>query len=204
MRFERASIFCWTDSTIVRAWIKGDPSRWSAFVANRVAEIQRSFQVQHWHHIGSEDNPADCATRGVYPGALKHHPLWWTGPVWLQKPKEFWPSSSIINDTMEEIKTTTIAAKTTTVNNSDLKDKYSSLTRLLRIPAYCLRFIHNNLCASSDRNIGPLSTIELQAARMVWIKDSQKEHLSSEISCLQRGLPINRSSSLRSLNNVLH
>ncbi|XP_062557805.1 uncharacterized protein LOC134222660 [Armigeres subalbatus] len=35
-----AKSFFWTDSTIVKCWISSHPSRWQAFVANRVSEIQ--------------------------------------------------------------------------------------------------------------------------------------------------------------------
>lgn len=31
---------CWTDSTIVLAWIRSHPSRWTTYVANRVNKIQ--------------------------------------------------------------------------------------------------------------------------------------------------------------------
>lgn len=81
MDFEQLSIHCWTDSTIVLAWIKGCPTRWSVFVANRVAELQRTFPFEHWQHVVSEENPADCASRGVHPHLLQQHDLWWNGPL---------------------------------------------------------------------------------------------------------------------------
>lgn len=45
----------WSDSTIVLAWIAGDPSRQKIFISNRVAEIQSVLPSKHWHHVsGSE------------------------------------------------------------------------------------------------------------------------------------------------------
>ncbi|XP_039309935.1 uncharacterized protein LOC120358750 [Solenopsis invicta] len=35
-----APCYCWTDSTVVLAWVTQHPSRWKTFVANRVSEVQ--------------------------------------------------------------------------------------------------------------------------------------------------------------------
>lgn len=104
MQFESALSYCWTDSTIVLAWIKGAPVRWSVFVANRAAEIQRHFPIIKWRHVVSEDNPADCAFRGIPPTQLPTHNLWWTGPRWLQQPSDRWPMQSLITETLEEVR----------------------------------------------------------------------------------------------------
>lgn len=81
MQIESVIMKCWTDSTIVLAWIKGHPSRLNIFVANSITEIQKSFPIEIQRHVVSEDNPADCATRGVEPDIFHRHPLWWTGHV---------------------------------------------------------------------------------------------------------------------------
>lgn len=79
-------LFAWTDSTIVLCWLNGSADRWKTFVANRVTEILEIVERKCWHHIRSQDNPADCATRGVNPEDLKDHQLWWKGPMWLNQP----------------------------------------------------------------------------------------------------------------------
>ncbi|XP_068210791.1 uncharacterized protein [Palaemon carinicauda] len=38
------------DSTVALSWIKGDPSRWKTFVANRVTEIQTLTSPSCWYH----------------------------------------------------------------------------------------------------------------------------------------------------------
>jgi hypothetical protein len=75
----------WTDSTIVLHWLAGLPSRWKTFVANRVAEIQELIPAENWHHVKSEENPADCASRGIDASELVNHSLWWNGPEWLKE-----------------------------------------------------------------------------------------------------------------------
>lgn len=73
-------IHLWSDSTVTLAWIRGHPSQWKTFVANRVSEIQTALPDARWHHVAGVDNPADCASRGISPDELLRHPLWWRGP----------------------------------------------------------------------------------------------------------------------------
>lgn len=71
-------------------WIRGHRSSWMTFVANRVSEIQTTLPTAQWHHIPEPENPADCASRGLYPGELVEHSLWWRGPLWLLKENGPW------------------------------------------------------------------------------------------------------------------
>ncbi|XP_018396287.1 PREDICTED: uncharacterized protein LOC108774634 [Cyphomyrmex costatus] len=79
---------CWTDSTITLAWLNQSPSRWKTFVANRVSTVQYLFPRVPWHHVTTQNNPADCASRGLNPNVFKKHDLWWKGPPWLQNSPE--------------------------------------------------------------------------------------------------------------------
>ncbi|XP_032682073.1 uncharacterized protein LOC116849240 [Odontomachus brunneus] len=84
-------VCCWTDSTVALAWIRGHPSRWSSFVANRVGAIHEMISGARWGHVSTVDNPADAATRGLSPAALRSHDIWWGGPTWLLLPEDRWP-----------------------------------------------------------------------------------------------------------------
>ena len=59
------SIRCWTDSMVALCWIKGSPSKWKQFVANRVREIQDMTDPSQWFHCCGELNPADLVSRGL-------------------------------------------------------------------------------------------------------------------------------------------
>ncbi|XP_075155891.1 uncharacterized protein LOC142229231 [Haematobia irritans] len=70
LEIRNCSIFCWTDSTIVLSWLAKPPCYWSTFVANRVSKIIQAIGPARWHHVKSKENPADLASRGVYPQDL--------------------------------------------------------------------------------------------------------------------------------------
>ncbi|UYV67106.1 hypothetical protein LAZ67_4003903 [Cordylochernes scorpioides] len=59
-------IYLWSDSTIALCWINSEPCRWKTFVANRVSEIHQGV----WCHVDGRQNPADCASRGIFPSDL--------------------------------------------------------------------------------------------------------------------------------------
>ena len=76
-------VVCWTDSMVTLQWIRGSSCQWKTFVANRVAEIQSTWDPHHWRHCSGEDNPADLLTRGLPVKALAENNLRWSGPSWL-------------------------------------------------------------------------------------------------------------------------
>ncbi|XP_012217595.2 uncharacterized protein [Linepithema humile] len=91
VEFVRSSLYlgtvpchCWTDSTVVLAWINQHPFKWKTFVSNRVSEVQSRLPSASWRHVPTADNPADCASRGISGNLLLSHHLWWQGPAWLR------------------------------------------------------------------------------------------------------------------------
>ncbi|EDX18435.1 GD15553 [Drosophila simulans] len=62
------------------------PRRWNTYVFNRTAEILSDFPRNYWNHVRTEDNLADCASRGLHPSKLLEQRLWWKGPSWLGTP----------------------------------------------------------------------------------------------------------------------
>jgi len=83
LNLQNRPVSLWSDSTVALGWIRGHPSQWETFVANRVSEIQTTLPDAQWRHVAGSDNPADCASRGLFPSELMDHPLWWRGPAWM-------------------------------------------------------------------------------------------------------------------------
>ena len=76
-------IYGWTDSLVVLGWLRGNPRRFKTFVGNRVSEIVDLVPPSCWRYVNTETNPADCASRGLFPAELDRHDIWWHGPNWL-------------------------------------------------------------------------------------------------------------------------
>ncbi|XP_046865635.1 uncharacterized protein LOC124459899 [Drosophila willistoni] len=68
-----SSSHCWTDSEIVLHWLSSPPRRWNTYVCHRVAEIVEDYPRRCWNHVRSEENPADCASRGLSLSQLLNH-----------------------------------------------------------------------------------------------------------------------------------
>lgn len=137
-----ATMHAWTDSTTALAWIKSSPHRWTTFVANRTSQLQELTPPSIWHYVPTNDNPADCASRGLYPSEVLHHPLWWSGPKFLYRDHNTWPPTVINNDcdttNSEERKAILVVTLNQTIIE-DLLNKFSSLATIIHVVAYCLR-----------------------------------------------------------------
>ena len=85
LNIDVSDINCWSDSTIVLCWLRSHPAKFKTFVANRVSSATRVLPPSAWLHVPTEDNPADCASRGMSALELREHRLWWSGPLWLSE-----------------------------------------------------------------------------------------------------------------------
>ncbi|XP_068691511.1 uncharacterized protein [Montipora foliosa] len=78
------SIF-WTDSTIVLQYLKNEAKRFQIFVANRLAIIHDVSSSGQWHHVDSQLNPADLASRGFLSIDSEKLRFWLEGPDFLKE-----------------------------------------------------------------------------------------------------------------------
>ena len=153
-----SNVYAWTDSTIVLNWLVGNPRRFKTYVGNRVSYIVDIISPERWNHVDGHENPADCASRGLFPSELLDHPLWWNGPNWLHQDVSHWPrqlniTSPIISEEERELSLHTV---TSTSSPALRIEDYSSFTRLKRVTSWIFRFIHN--CHSRKHHIEPIST----------------------------------------------
>jgi len=192
-----APITMWSDSKVTLHWIQGHASRWKTYVANRVAHIQEMLPAAHWRHVPGKQNPADCASRGIAPGELITHPLWWTGPAWLRESADSWPAEneSLPDSEVPELRTNSHVAVARPLEEPELLLKFSALHLLLRVTAWCLRWRH-------PRNRTPeqvLTSKEINEALTYWLRMVQSLHYSSEVAAVACRRPLPRQSNLSAL-----
>lgn len=190
-----SSTYLWSVSTIALAWIKSEPSRWMPFVANRVTEIQQLTQQTKWNHVDSKDNPADIISRGLCPELLKNCKLWWHGPEWLQATDGPSHDEVIPNEDLPEERRGTRAFHVQTLESKELFLRFSSLSRLKRVVAYCLRFKQNTL-SHELRFAGPLTVTEVERATTTLVLLAQQCDFPNEIRSLTSHRQVNKTSKL--------
>ncbi|XP_064486179.1 uncharacterized protein LOC135398725 [Ornithodoros turicata] len=208
--------YLWSDSTVALCWIHSPASKWKPFVSNRVMEIQLLTDPSRWRHCPGHCNPADLVTRGISSDALVGSSLWWEGPPWLREHEEHWPKSytpapennSEMPVTEEERKTSKDTDPHVVLQVSDRTqslleiDRYSSMSRALRVTAWMLRFI--NRCRRTHMDTtGPLTAEELQSAESYWLRETQRDAYPHEIKKLREGCPVPPQSKLLELNPFL-
>jgi len=202
------SVHFWCDSTIALSWIARNLSKWSTFT-NRVAEIQKLTTNGQWHHIHSESNPADVLSRGMDPDEIRVHDLWWNGPSFLQE-----DYMEIIRNLPQlprikkipEVKKQAIALVMTPAGDVTIINKFSSLVRLRRTVAYCLRFVQNSRQGAMDSDskiTGPLQAEELERSMRILLAIAQREKFSEEIQQLSHGRKLSPKSKLLPLHPFL-
>ncbi|CAK1591284.1 unnamed protein product [Parnassius mnemosyne] len=165
------NIHGWTDSTVVLAWLSSHPSRWTTFIGNRTSDVLSNLDNTQWAHVRSAQNPADLASRGCTPLELAENSLWLQGPSWLKDGNIIYKRPKSISTTLEQRK-----LKVHAVTNSqfatdfDLWKKFSSLQRLIRVVAFCRRFLRYK---RNSRFKPYLTSTELQESLDVCIKQCQ-------------------------------
>ncbi|XP_075158007.1 uncharacterized protein LOC142231277 [Haematobia irritans] len=205
MKIPNAEIYKWTDSTIVLAWLQRPPCHWKVFVANRVSIIANKIGTDKWLHINTAYNPADLASRGVYPQDLINNSLWWHGPEWLQKPEDCWPSNAnSFHDTDLEKKPVCVHM-TVLPDSEDILQRFSSFNRAIRVLCYVYRFIHNTSSkyVSCNHPTRSLSTQEVLKVKNCLIMLAQKKFFPKEYQALSQKRDVPKTSSILNLNPFL-
>ncbi|XP_047993587.1 uncharacterized protein LOC125232020 [Leguminivora glycinivorella] len=184
LEVDKTNIHAWTDSEVVLAWLSSHPSRWKTFIGNRCSEILTATSRSQWSHVRSEQNPADCASRGISASELGNFELWLNGPAWLKQDVINYKASKSVSTQLEERKVHTHLE--TVITSSDSEDplwsKYSSLTKLLRVVAYCRRFLKNKRKSHTY-----LLKSELEEALAIMVKKNQQQAYAEEIEEIKKG-----------------
>jgi hypothetical protein len=203
--------YMWTDSSIVLTWIQGPSTKWKTFVGNRVATIQEETASATWRHVPTQSNPADLISRGVEPTILsttvnkRNHEheilststLWWNGPQWLTQESSNWRTMEFnIPTEILEIRNVHVAVQPPEY----ITQQFPQMNRLIRVIAYCRRFINNCRHSKANRQIATLTTQDLDQALTCCVKMVQQISYVQEIKDLMKRQEVATTSSLKTLH----
>nr|XP_049464887.1 uncharacterized protein LOC125907318 [Anopheles coluzzii] len=210
MQIVCAESFFWSDSTVTLKWIASPPNSWKTFVANRVAEVQHYSHPRQWRHVPGTSNPADLVSRGMSAAHFTQNQLWNNGPDWLVQPSSHWPSSDPEPSDEADLETRQVSAALVCTQTHPWFGISSSFTRMVRIIAYCIRFVRNTKQkARSQRSIPHTNASKtitpkyVDAAKIVLCRLAQQDAFSAEIKQLKKGEALMKQSPLRKLTPFL-
>jgi len=211
--------FFWTDSSCVLGYINNTSKRYKTFVANRISTIHEHSTPSQWNFISTELNPADCASRGQSSKQLLESKEWINGPSFLLQSRNTWPQQPEFNtataieetDPDPELKQESCSMYTLSTNNEKNPllltiTKYSSWTKLRRVIALVLRYIHNlneavkkTIKYNVNSTMTPIDVTEMKAAEIAILQTVQRNSFHDEINALIKGnltnlCPIKKSS----------
>ncbi|XP_065075161.1 uncharacterized protein LOC135698941 [Ochlerotatus camptorhynchus] len=184
-----------TDSSIVLQWSSTHPRKWKSYVANRTSAILEVLPRDRWNHVRSENNPADCASRGLTPSELVTHPLWWHGPGELKTEADHWKQVPVETTEDEEVlksrqvkvlHAAALAIRTNYDIENGLLERRSNYTLIVRTLAYVNRFLL--AVKAEDANLEPgLSLNEIYDAKAQLTRAAQYASYKQELELLQKG-----------------
>ncbi|GFS85647.1 uncharacterized protein TNCV_4759851 [Trichonephila clavipes] len=190
LNLQIAAVHFWSDSSIVIAWIHRESRELKTFVANRVSKIHQLSSRDQWHHIASEQNPADVLSRGLLPEELRDDSLDSThGPELLLQSAY---STIIISEPTQrddfdcELRVSERTLETSLLNSKNfdffnhLMDFFNNYFKIIHIVSYIYRFIENYRSKVEKR--APLTTSEVNDAETWLIKQDQSGINLSDLS----------------------
>jgi hypothetical protein len=221
----------WTDSTCVLRYIENEDKRFQTFVANRVAMIHDASSHLQWRYVDTKSNPADDASRGLWPEDISNNCRWISGAEFLWHTEETWPQRPAdmqrIKADDPEVKKEAISLAVSSSHEYDLLtnifNRFSSWNRLQKFVAWMMRYKARLREACKRRRLArtpivqgeletePISIDEMKAAENAIVKYVQKQGFQEEICALSQGrilsdvciATVSKSSSIYKLDPVL-
>lgn len=207
------SVHLFSDSQVVLAWLKTEPVKLNAYVANRINLINQYTLNHQWSYINTDQNPSDCLSRGVNPSELQNNELWWSGPQCMLSTDYNFSDFSFDTLSVEELpevklsnknygKVVCAASQGNMVSlPSSILDKYSDINKAIRVLAYIIRFTKNARPGSQKTKENFVTFSERSHALQLLIKNEQSIYFKQDIASLKTDKPA--SSQLKGLNPFL-
>ena len=165
-------------------WIKSSHCKFEVFVANRIGKILLRTERKEWRHDPGVENPADYCSRVISPRNVTELKKFHQGPEFLNKPIEECPQWEALTEIYEHDPEIVRLNVMRFEKEHDVVDKciekFSKRLRLLRVLAWCRRFIAN--CRAKARKhptkVEALTTTKIQEAAITCTKRAQRIHFA--------------------------
>jgi hypothetical protein len=188
----------WSDSTTVLQWIRTDPRSHTAFVANRLGEIDELTSLDDWKWVPTKSNPADIATRDGDLPDLRPESLWFQGPAFIVEGENAWPEDkTVLQRDVAEIFVGKVMIDTPAILDPK---RFSSWPRLLRVTAWVQRFVES---CRGRKDRGALNAQDLLRAEKLWARIEQRRAFAKDIVTLGRSEEVGQDSRLANLTPFL-
>ncbi|GFW86943.1 integrase catalytic domain-containing protein [Trichonephila clavipes] len=195
LNLQITAVHFWSDLTIGISWIHRESRELKTFVANRVSKIHQLSSRDQWHHIASEQNPADVLSRGLLPEELRDDSLWWHGPELLLQ--RAYSTTVIAEPTQRDdfdcelrVSERTLEPSLLSSKNFDffkhLMDLSNNYFKIINIVSYIYRFIDN--CRSkikplAENNKGNSGSSEKMKYRLSEYSPTERKVVDQEGQC---------------------
>lgn len=169
-------VTCFSDSQVVLSWLHTPVHDLKVFEANRVSQILDVVPAHRWHHVSSEDNPADLASRGCSPKILKDSKLWWSGPFWLRAPASDW------SDVKPDFPGTSLhsaSSQRDEIQDETILSRFSSFPVMIRTIARIIRLVRRD--PASTKVSSTISAEEFEEAELRCIMLIQRSHFPRQL-----------------------
>ncbi|KAM7380993.1 hypothetical protein PAMP_004254 [Pampus punctatissimus] len=199
--------YYWTDSRVVLSYVNNDAKRFHTFVANRIQRIRSNTNPEQWRHVSSENNPADCASRGLSGVQLKES-NWLRGPdfLWQQHLPSQEEMVGEIETTDPELRKSYVQAVKTKEERSVVNrlTKFSDWSRAVKAVARLKRFVRE-FKGCQPRTNEATNLEERREAEIFIIRLVQEDSFAEAIQKLkhQKEYPLSKHNKLHQLNAFL-
>ena len=189
----------WTDSRVVLGYINNEARRFHVYVANRVQAIRNHTEPAQWHYVPSKENPADHASRGLSPSQLLES-NWLKGPQFLlQKTIQYSTENHQPEQDDPEVKGHSLA----TAGVEDFLNRFERFSTWSGV-VRAVGNLQENIRTKIKRDATKCCATEVNTrAETSVTKMMQKDSYSDELRRLQKGLLLEKSSSLLKLDPFL-
>ena len=197
LNIETIKQFIFTDSMCAIEWCRTEKML-ARFISDRVKEIREGgINIAY---VKADENPADIASRGQMAYKLQHNDLWWHGPRWMlddinQSSKFTYElteeASKMVateirgNKVLHEVSMVSDGSQSVESPGNMKEEKFSSHIKLIRVTAWCCRFINNVKGTKIIK--GYLSPKEISEACDRWTRFIQLKHFHDVIDSSESG-----------------